>query len=474
MSKIVVTTLIALALVGCTIGKDYRRPEVESPKAWRFEEKDAREISNTIWWEQFNDPALNDLIRTALRENKDILTASARVEEFLGRYGATRADLFPQAGAGASAGRQRVTEEGYVPVYFSPTYNTFQGAFSASWEIDVWGKLRRATEAARADLLSTEEARRAVVLTLVTAVANGYVSLLNLDQQLEIARQTVKVREESLKLFELRFSGGLISEVELSQVKSDYEQTRATIPQIEKSIAQQENALNALVGRNPSPIRRGRSMEQLVLPAVPAGLPSDLLERRPDIRQAEQGLIAANARIAVAKAQYFPSISLTGLFGASSEDLSNLFHGAAKVWNYTGNVTVPIFTAGRISGQVQAAEAVRRQALYGYQQAIQTAFREVEDALVDQRKSREKFEYESRQIEALRTYRNLASMRYENGYSSYLEVLDANRNLFAAELSHIQTKGNLFQAVVNLYKAMGGGWIVEAEKVQVNPVPYSR
>jgi len=334
--------------------------------------------------------------------------------------------------------------------------------------------LRRATEAARADLLSTEEARRAVVLTLVTAVANGYVSLLNLDQQLEIARQTVKVREESLKLFELRFSGGLISEVELSQVKSDYEQTRATIPQIEKSIAQQENALNALVGRNPSPIRRGRSMEQLVLPAVPAGLPSDLLERRPDIRQAEQGLIAANARIAVAKAQYFPSISLTGLFGASSEDLSNLFHGAAKVWNYTGNVTVPIFTAGRISGQVQAAEAVRRLALYGYQQAIQTAFREVEDALVDQRKSREKFEYESRQIEALRTYRNLASMRYENGYSSYLEVLDANRNLFAAELSHIQTKGNLFQAVVNLYKAMGGGWIVEAEKVQVNPVPYSR
>lgn len=458
--------LAVLILSACTIGKDYQRPDVEKPNVWRFEEKEAKAVANTAWWEQFQDPVLNDLIRIALAENKDLLIAAAKVEEYMGRYGATRADQFPQASVKGTGERMRITENGYSPIPsgISPVYNNYQVALNASWEIDLWGKYRRASEAARADLLSTEEGRRSVILTLVTSVAGGYVNLLNLDQQLDIARSTVKTREESLNLFKLRFEGGVISELELSQVKSEYQEARAYIPQLEKAIAQQENALSILLGRNPGPILRGRIMDQLTLPAIPEGLPSDLLERRPDIRQAEQNLIAANAQIGVAKAAYFPSISLTGFFGTASTDLSNLFRDSSKVWNWGGSVNLPIFTAGRTRGQVKAAESVRQQSLFQYQQSIQTAFREVEDALVDQLKSREKLDAQMHQVSALRTYKDLALMRYENGYSSYLEVLDAERNLFSIELAYVQTRGTQFQALVNLYKAMGGGWITATDK----------
>jgi len=455
-----------LILSACTIGKDYQRPDVEKPNVWRFEEKEAKSVANTAWWEQFQDLVLNDLIRIALAENKDLLIAAAKVEEYMGRYGATRADQFPQASIKGTGENIRITESGYssIPQGISPVYNNYQVSLNASWEIDLWGKYRRASEAARADLLGTEEGRRSVVLTLVASVAGGYVNLLNLDQQLDIARRTVKTREESLNLFKIRFEGGVISELELSQVKSEYEEARGYIPQFEKAIAQQENALSILLGRNPGLIRRGRIMDQLKLPAVPEGLPSDLLERRPDIRQAEQNLIAANARIGVAKAAYFPSISLTGLFGTASADLSNLFKESSKVWNWGGSVTLPIFTAGRTRGQVKAAESVRQQSLFNYQKAIQTAFREVEDALVDQLKSREKLDAQMNQVSALRTYKDLALMRYENGYSSYLELLDAERNLFSVELAYVQTRGNQFQALVNLYKAMGGGWITATDE----------
>lgn len=458
--------LAVLILSACTIGKDYQRPDVEKPNVWRFEEKEAKSVANTAWWEQFQDPVLNDLIRIALAENRDLLIAAAKVEEYMGRYGATRADQFPQASIKGTRENIRITESGYssIPQGISPVYNSYQVSLNASWEIDLWGKYRRASEAARADLLSTEEGRRSVILTLVASVAGGYVNLLNLDQQLDIARRTVKTREESLNLFKLRFEAGVISELELSQVKSEYEEARTYIPQFEKAIAQQENALSILLGRNPGLIRRGRIMDQLKLPAVPEGLPSDLLERRPDIRQAEQSLIAANAQIGVAKAAYFPGISLTGLFGTASADLSNLFRESSKVWNWGGSVTLPIFTAGRTRGQVKAAESVRQQSLFNYQKAIQTAFREVEDALVDQLKSREKLDAQMNQVSALRTYKDLALMRYENGYSSYLELLDAERNLFSVELAYVQTRGNQFQALVNLYKAMGGGWITATDE----------
>ena len=283
---------------------------------------------------------------------------------------------------------------------------------------------------------ASEEGRRAVILSLVGSVAGSYVNLRDLDRQLEIAKETAKSRGDSLALFKLRFEGGFTSEVEYVQVKSQYEEAMAIIPAVEKAITQQENALSVLLGRNPGPISRGKTIDQLALPSVPAGLPSDLLSRRPDILLAEQNLIAANARIGVAKAAYYPAISLTGFFGSASTDLSNLFTGPAQVWSYSAPVSLPIFTAGKIAGDVQAAEAFQRQTLFGYRQAIQTAFREVDDALVDQARTREQLAAQASQVEALQKYVELAQLRFDNGYASYLEVLDAQRSLFnvAAEL----------------------------------------
>jgi multidrug efflux system outer membrane protein len=468
--KKAVILFVAVALAGCMVGPDYKRPTIDMPKSWRFEDAAAKETANTAWWGQFDDPVLNDLIQIALQENKDAKIAAARVEQFMGQYGTTRAALFPQVGAAASAGQQRASQvTGPTPLEnFSgatPTFSNYEIYLNASWEIDLWGKLRRATEAARADLLSSEDARRAVILTLVSAVASSYVNLRDLDKQYEIAKQTAGVREESYKLFKLRFEGGIISELELSQVKSEYEEALARIPVYGKLIAQQENALSVLLGRNPGPIPRGKSIDDLVLPAVPAGLPSDLLANRPDIRQAEENLVAANANIGVAKAQYFPTISLTGLLGFASNDLSKLFTSSGGTWAYAVPITMPIFTAGAIAGQVKAAEAVQQQLLYRYQQAIQTAFREVDDALVDQKRSREQLETQGQQVGTLRQYARIARLRFDEGYTSYLEVLDAERSLFNAQLSYAQTQGTIFQSLVNVYKAMGGGWVVEADKM---------
>ncbi len=346
---------------------------------------------------------------------------------------------------------------------YNYNYDTFQTTLNASWELDIWGRVRRSTEAARAELVASEEGRRAVILSLVSSVAAAYVNLRDLDRQLEITRNTAKIREDAYKIFQDRFEGGIISEMELMQVKSQYEEALATIPQLEKTVSQQENGICVLLGRNPGPIARGKTIDQLTLPIVPAGLPSDLLTRRPDIRQAEQNLIAANAVIGVAKAAYFPSISLTGFFGYASSDLSDLFKGSSQVWQYSAPVTMPIFTAGRIAGQVKAAEAVQQQTLLNYQKAIQTAFREVDDSLVDQKRTREQLTVQQKQVDSLKKYYELAQLRYDNGYTSYIEVLDAERSLFNVELSYTQNQGVLFFSLINLYKAMGGGWVDIAE-----------
>jgi multidrug efflux system outer membrane protein len=300
-------------------------------------------------------------------------------------------------------------------------------------------------------------------------VANSYVSLRSLDKQLATSRQTAAGREQSYQLFKLRFEGGVVSQLELNQMKSEYEAALASIPVYEKAVAQQENALSVLLGRNPGAIPRGKSIDELTFPAVPAGLPSDLLANRPDIRRAEQDLVAANANIGVAKARYFPSISLTGLFGVASADLSTLFTSPAQTWSYAVPVSMPIFTAGAIAGQVKAAEAYREQLLLRYQQAIQNAFREVDDALVDHQRSREQLSAQGRQVEALREYARIARLRFDEGYTSYLEVVDAERSLFSAQLSSAQTQGAIFQALVNIYKAMGGGWLVAVEQMAAEP-----
>jgi len=458
---------VTFSLLGCMLGPDYKRPAVDTPPSWRFEEKEAQDLANTAWWEQFNDPVLNDLIQISLNENKDLMIAAARVEQFLGFYQTTRGNQFPELFGGGTAGMQRISRLG-LPALGPNTDVTddfYQVFLGGSWEIDFWGKLRRATEAARADLLGTEEGRRTVVLTLVTAVARAYVNLRDLDNQLEIARTTVKSREESYRIFKLRFEGGVISELELNQIKSEYEQALSTIPAFEKAIAQQENALSILLGRNPGGIPRGKSIDELSFPAVPQGLPSDLLARRPDILQAEQALIAANARIGVARALYFPTISLTGSVGSASSQLTDLFTGPAEIWDFAWPIAAPIFTAGRIAGQVKAAEAVQQETVVRYLQTIQNAFREVDDALIDQMKSREQLEIQASQVESLRKYAYFARLRYENGYTSYIEVLDAERSLFNAELSYTQTKGTLFQALVNTYRAMGGGWVTLADNL---------
>lgn len=466
MRTLAAAAVLSIVLGGCAVGPDYRRPSVETPRSWRIEEKDARNVADTAWWEQMNDPVLNDLVASALRENKDVKIAAARVEEFAGRLSVSRGAMLPQAGADASAGRERLSRKGlpHVPSTTANLGNLYQASAGVQWEIDLFGRLRRATEAARADFLATEEGKRATILSLVGSVVSEYVNLRDLDKQLEIARRTVRSREESFRIFGLRFRGGVISEIELNQAKSEYEQALATVPSLERAVALQEHALSALLGRNPGSIPRGASIDDLGRPAVPAGLPSDLLERRPDIRQAEQELIAANARIGVARAQYFPSISLTGALGGTSTDLSALFGGPARTWSYAVPVSVPIFAGGVIAGGVKIAEAQREKLLIRYRQAIQDAFRDVEDALADHLHTRDQLEAQERQVETLRNYARVARLRFNNGYTSYIEVLDAERSLFNAELACTQTRGAEYQALANLYKAMGGGWVADAER----------
>ncbi|MBS1190492.1 MAG: transporter [Rhodocyclaceae bacterium] len=457
--------LLVTALAGCAVGPDYRRPPVDAPDAFRFEEKDAKDLANTAWWEQFQDPVMTELIGIAIKENKDVKIAAARIDQFLGQFSSTRSLLFPQVSGSYSADRQRFSQSSSLPFQSSvePILNQYQASLSVSWEIDLFGKLRRQTEAARANVLSSEEGRRATILTLVASVASAYIGLRSLDRQLEIAKETAESRKQSLQVFKERFEGGTVSALELAQSQSEYEASLVNIPQIETQIAQAEDALSVLLGRNPGPIRRGRELAKLDLPAVPSGLPSELLERRPDLRQAEQDLIAANALIGAARAQYFPSILLTGLLGSVSVQFSNLFKGPARAWSYGATASIPIFTAGGIAGQVQQAEAQHQELLLRYQKSIQVAFQEVSDTLISHRKSREQLEWQERQVKTLRNYLNLARLRYDNGYTSYIEVLDAERNLFSAEVAYAQTQGLVYGSLVNLYKAMGGGWVAEAE-----------
>lgn len=451
---------LVVLLGGCALGPDYQRPAVDTPAGWRVPAAEAADIANTAWWRAFNDPVLDQLIETAIANNKDLRIAAARVEEFAARVGITRSAAFPQIGYGANAARSATSANSALG---GGVNNLYEATLNLGWELDVWGRIRRATEAARAELLAAEEGRRTVVLTLVTSVASGYIQLRNLDRQLEISRETLATRAESVRLFEIKFRGGLVSELELAQVRSEYEQAAVAVPALERQIALQENALSILLGRNPGPILRGVTADQLQLPPVPAGVPSDVLIRRPDVRAAEQRLVAANARIGVARALYFPTISLTGLLGQASTDLSKLFDSSSNVWSIGAGALGPIFTGGAIKGQIAASEAVQRQALVDYLRVVQNAFREVDDALVSYRMRGEEAAARARQVEALRQYAAKARVRYNEGYVSYIEVLDAERQLFEAELRLEQARADLYAALVAVYKAMGGGWIDVAD-----------
>lgn len=464
MKRVALASLGALLFAGCTLGPDYQRPQIELPQAWRSGEalpasEQPEALANLAWWQLFEDPVLDALVAEALTNNRDLKIAAARIEEAAGLLGSTRAQLFPQVGASLGGSRAKTSDSATpLPAGVDRIGEQYIAALNVGWEIDLFGRLRRATEASQAELLATEEARRALALSLAATVANSYISLRGLDDQLAISRHTLETREEALRIFELRYQGGVISEMELSQVRSEVETARIAVPLLEQSVAQQENAISALLGRLPGPIARGKTLAELSLPLPPPSLPSSVLERRPDILQAEQALVASNARIGVAKAAYFPVVSLTGLLGSSSADLSKLFSGAAQIWSYGADAVLPIFTAGGIAGQVTAAEARQVQALEQYRKAIENAFREVDDALVAGTKTREVVEGLMRQLDALSSYDRVARLRFEGGYSAYLEVLDAERNLFQAQINESQARAEALIAVTTLYKVLGGGW----------------
>ncbi len=461
--------LASLGLVAaCTVGPDYHRPSVDTPSTFRYAAPDAQVVDSQqlAWWSQFNDPVLDSLIERALAQNKDLGIAAARVDEFYGRLMTTRAGLFPQVGANFGASRARgVPAPGFPPV----VGNSVQLDGMVSWELDLFGRLRRLTEAARADYMGTQAAQQATRVSLIASVATGYLLLRDLDQRLEISESTLASRKDALTLFEERYAGGVVSQLQLSQARSEYESAQASVYSFQQQIAQQENSVALLLGDNPGPIPRGKSLVELSAPAIPAGLPSSLLERRPDIVQAEQALVSANASIGAARAQYFPSISLTGLFGAASTALSGLWTGPARIWSFAGAISQPIFEGGAIAGSVKTAEAQQKEALLSYEETIQSAFADVENALVGVQRTRDQLRATTRQVAALTQYTSLARDLYEGGYTSYLEVLDAERNLFSAQLEQSQLQDQELAEIVELYKALGYGWTMQ----QAGPVSAS-
>lgn len=447
----------ACALTAC-VGEPYGRPDLAVPAQYRFALAQSQTPADTVWWTRFGDPTLDALVTEALANNEDLRIAAARVDQFQGAKVTTRAPLFPAIGYTGTTGEESRSELVYGPG--AGEARSFSSAgVTAGWELDVWGRVRNLTAAADADWRASEADRRATVLQLVSAVVSGYVTLLSLDDQLVTSERTLETRRQALEVFEKRYKGGVISKVELSQARSQYEVAAAAIPALKQRIARQENALSVLVGRNPGPVTRGRPLLELGTPAVPAGLPSELLTQRPDVVSAEQSLIAANARVSAARALYFPSISLTGLLGVASLDLDELFDDGSDTWNYSGSITGPIFQGGAVLGTNRQAEAQRRQLLAGYEKTVQRAFADVDDALVATQTTAERSAAQRRQVDALRDYARLARKRFEGGYSSYLEVLDAESSLFNAELLYSEGHRERLLAHVDLYKALGGGWV---------------
>jgi multidrug efflux system outer membrane protein len=459
--------IIVALLAGCTVGPKYSRPVVQPPSVYRGSLDPAAapspdSLADLRWFEVFQDERLQELIRTALANNYDLREAVARVDAARANLGITRADQFPNLNASVEMTTLRNSSSGQfaLPSAFrrDRTFGTVVLDL-LSFEVDIWGRLRRATEAARADLLAADENRKAVVTTLVSDVATAYFNLIELDMELEIANRTLTTREESLRLIRIREQGGVATMLDVRQAEQLVYAAAQTIPDIERLIEQTENQISLLVGRNPAEVIRGRALiDQEQPPSVPPGLPSSLLERRPDIRAAEENLVAATAIIGVARAAYFPQISLTGFMGFQSSQLANMFNSSGTYWAFMPQVTQPIFTGGRIKSNVRLSEAQQKLALAQYERAIRNGFREVSDALVEYRKVKEIRLQQEGLVSTLRDRSRLAYMRYRGGVDTLLNALDADRDLFTAELSLAQTRRNELLALVQLYKALGGGW----------------
>ncbi|MEN6625801.1 MAG: efflux transporter outer membrane subunit [Candidatus Sumerlaeia bacterium] len=469
-----------ILLAGCKLGPNYQRPAADAGAQFRGATAETASIGDLPWWEVFGDPQLQGYIRTALENNKDLKIAVARVAEARAAARIAQSEFFPQVNGYGTGARTRLSERtnkgiGSISGTFETPIgpgtfvtneakadkymNLYQAGVDLSYEADLWGRIRRGSEAARAELLATEDARRTITSALVADVARNYFELRELDLELDIARRTLQTRTESERLIKLRLDHGRANGLDYERAAGETAATAATMAQIEYSIARTENALGILLGKNPGDLGRGKALvEQPVMPSVPAGLPASLIERRPDVLAAEARLIAANARIGEAKALFFPRISLTGLAGFESDALNDWFTHDAHTWSVAGNLAQPIFQGGRIYFNYKAVKARREQALQAYLGAIQTALADVADALAARKYSFQEREQRQRQVAALVHASELASMRYEGGRSDYLDVLDAEREQFSAELQLAQARLAELVSVVQLYKALGGGW----------------
>jgi len=453
--------LASILLAGCKVGPNYHRPAVQPPTAYRELSENPQVRAQTTsyadlpWWQVFQDPQLQELIRTAINQNYDLQIATERINAGRAQVAVTRSALFPQVqGNGDFSGGKEHN--------FQTKSNFLTLTADAAFQLDFFGKLRRATEAARAELLATEDARQTVILTLVSDVASDYFALLQLDLQLQITHDTVSTQIDSVKLTRLRLERGVATKLDVLQAQQVLDTANAQIPDLERQIAQEENAISILLGNYPQAVPRGSPLvEQHLPPEVPPGLPSSLIERRPDIREAEQNLVAANAEIGVAKAQFFPQISLTGSGGGAfgrSNAFSGLMSSQLGIWSYGAQVSQPIFTGGALRGNLRLAESQHQQLLIAYRQSIQRAFGDVSDSLIGYQKFHEVRVRQQDTVADLQESVRLSTMRYQGGTTTYLEVLDGQRSLFAAELTLAQARGNEYQSLVQLYRALGGGW----------------
>ena len=463
MKRSAFVAVVALLVSGCMLGPDYSRPPVVVPDNYRFAvaPATAESIADLPWFDVFRDPVLQQLVREALQNNYDLRIAAARVEEARANIGIVRSFLYPQINFNAVGGAQQVSRTTDPPQSFGANRN-FQNlllGFALAWELDVFGRIRRDAEAATAIFLATEQAQRGVLITLVADVAQSYFTLRELDLELEIARRTVQLNDETVQFYQTRLTGGASNRLELDSAISNRSRTASTIPELERQIAIQENQINLLLGRNPGPIPRGTALtEQYSPPSIPAGLPSALLERRPDIKAAEDVLVAANADIGAAKALFFPNFSLTSTLGSASHDLSNIGDKHAAIWSVAGGLLQPVFQGWRITSNYEAVKARFDQAVAQYQRSAQNGYREVADALV----TIEKLEGVRLELEvgvaALQDATNLSRLRYDTGLANYLEILIADQQLFDQELALARVRGGQLNAVVQFYRALGGGW----------------
>ena len=453
---------------GCAVGPNYKRPPINAPAAFRGETTiSTNSFASLPWWQVFQDDTLQILIRTALTNNYDLRIAVTRVEQARAMAAEARAGFFPQLDYAANASRGQNVGGGNTPSPTGTIGNVFAADVNASWEIDLWGRIRRLNESARAQFFASEEARRDVMISLIGEVAQNYFQLLALDRQLEIARESTNSFGESLNIFNERLQGGVASKLETSSAEALMDAAAATIPELEQQIALQENQLSVLLGQNPGAILRGNaSLEKQVPPEVPSGLPSELLERRPDIREAEQQLRSANAEVGVAKANFFPQLNLTGLFGEVSPELSAFTSGGDVAWGIAAGLTGPLFHGGQLRAQYAQARAVREQFALQYQASVLNAFQEISDALISREKSASARTEQGRAVEAYKIAVKISMERYRMGHADYYEVLQEQQLLFPAENSLVQFQLNQLLAVVQLYRALGGGWEVETTVVK--------